>query len=68
MRADISSIRATMDAKFESVDERFDRVETEVRDLRSEVRTGFAAVDARFLRMEQTMATNLDIMLTAINK
>jgi hypothetical protein len=64
LRADI----ARLQSESEMTGERVGRLDSRVAQLESEVRAGFKAVDARFDQVSQTMATNLQVILTAIGK
>jgi hypothetical protein len=44
-----------VDERFKQVDHRFDRVETDIRELRGEVKGGFDRIDARFDAMQRTL-------------
>lgn len=37
----------------ERIDERFDRIDTDIRELRMEMRTGFEQIDKRFQRVDE---------------
>ena len=71
LRADVARIEGVMHAKFEQIDDRFDRLERSIA-------VRFEQIDDRFNRLEQsiairfeqahqTMATNLQLVLTAIS-
>ena len=82
LRADMSRMQAESQAKFESLDLRLDNIEAEMRagfkavDERfkavdaefATVRAEFAGIQAQFKQMAETAATNLQIVLAAINK
>jgi hypothetical protein len=68
MRADIAQLRADTEGRFEHMGDRFDRLEAHVARLESEVRAGFRSVDARFDQMSQTMATNMQVLLSAMGR
>ena len=53
LRADVARIEGVMHAKFEQIGDRFDRLEK--------------SIAIRFEQAHQTMATNLQIVLTAIS-
>jgi hypothetical protein len=44
-----------LDDRMSSMDARFDRIETELREMRSEMRHGFARVDEKFDRMQDRL-------------
>jgi hypothetical protein len=44
-----------IDERFDHVDHRFDRVETDLRELRVEMKGGFDKIDARFDAMQRTL-------------
>lgn len=44
-----------VDERFRQVDHRFDRVETDIRELRGEVKGGFDRIDVRFDAMQRTL-------------
>jgi hypothetical protein len=44
-----------IDERFDLVDHRFDRVETDLRELRVEMKGGFDKIDARFDAMQRTL-------------
>lgn len=44
-----------VDERFRQVDHRFDRVETDIRELRGEMKGGFDRIDARFDAMQRTL-------------
>ena len=75
LRADMSRMQAETQAKFESLDHRLDNMEAEMRagfkaidEWFKGVDAQFAGIQAQFQQMAETAATNLQIMLAAINK
>lgn len=44
-----------VDQRFDLVDHRFDRVETDIRELRVEIKGGFDRIGARFESMQRTL-------------
>ncbi len=44
-----------VDERFKQVDHRFDRVETDLRELRVEMKGGFDKIDVRFDAMQRTL-------------
>ncbi|MEQ1694326.1 MAG: hypothetical protein ABL901_00660 [Hyphomicrobiaceae bacterium] len=61
LEGDVANLRTDIDIRFESVDVRLERLETEVR-------AGFRANDLQFKQLAETAATNLQIVLAAIKK
>jgi len=59
VRADVSHLRAEIEDRFESVYSRLDAVE-------SQLGRFYTEMDARFVQVHQTMATNLEAVLAAI--
>lgn len=59
LRADISRLQADEDRKFDVLTDR-------VAGLEAEVRAGFSTVEAKINQVNQTMATNLQVILAAI--
>jgi predicted ribonuclease toxin of YeeF-YezG toxin-antitoxin module len=44
-----------VDKRFDEVDKRFEQVDRDIRELRSDMKTGFAEVNARFDALQRTM-------------
>ncbi len=44
-----------VDKRFDQVDKKFEQVDMDIRELRSDMKTGFAEVNARFDAMQRTM-------------
>jgi len=44
----MDDLAAGIDKRFDQVDQRFDRVEGDIRELRAEMKKGFERIDARF--------------------
>lgn len=72
---DVVGLRAEIETKHEATDGRLDRIEQQVRSGFQAVDLRFAAVDAtlrsidaRFEQVNQTMATNRQVILAAIGK
>jgi hypothetical protein len=55
-----------VDQRFEQVDQRFDRVEADIRELRSDMKTGFAEVNGRFDSMQRTMIIGFVTLFASI--
>jgi hypothetical protein len=55
-----------IDQRFEQVDKRFEKVETDVRDLRVEMKTGFAAIDGRLDSLQRVMIQAIIALTAAI--
>jgi predicted nuclease with TOPRIM domain len=63
MRGDVAKLAGGM----ESLDDRVGRIETKVEHVDTKLDNLAASVDARFDQVNETMATNLDIVLKAID-
>ena len=59
LRAELARMQAANETRFDHADEHLTRLETELR-------TSFKGLDARFDQVGQTMALNLNAILTAI--
>jgi DNA anti-recombination protein RmuC len=68
LEGDVASLRTSMEVGFESVNDRIECLGARSEQLEAETRAGFWAVEARLDQMNQTMATNLQIVLAAIGK
>lgn len=55
-----------VDKRFEQVDRRFEKVETDIRDLRVEMKTGFAALDGRLDSLQRVMIQAIIALTAAI--
>ncbi len=55
-----------IDRRFDEVDRRFDRVESEIRDLRLDIKAGFARVDERFEAMHRLMVQGGIVIIAAL--
>jgi hypothetical protein len=44
-----------LEERFDRIDQCFDRVESDIRELRSEMKTGFARIDDRFDALNRTL-------------
>jgi septation ring formation regulator EzrA len=55
-----------VDQRFTQVDKRFEKVETDIRDLRVEMKTGFAALDGRLDSLQRVMIQAIIALTAAI--
>ncbi len=55
-----------VDKRFEQVDRRFEKVETDIRDLRVEMKTGFTALDGRLDSLQRVMIQAIIALTAAI--
>lgn len=55
-----------VDKRFDQVDKKFERVDTDIRELRSDMKTGFAEVNARFDAMQRAMLIGFVTLFTGI--
>jgi hypothetical protein len=66
----LDDLRIEMHRSFDQVDQRFDRVEADVRELRSDTKAGFGAMDARFDSLQRMMigffATTLGSVIAGV--
>lgn len=68
LRADLARIGTEMSAGLERSEDRFEHMETRLAAIEAEMRAGFRGVDAKFDQVNQTMATNRQIILAAIGR
>lgn len=66
LEGDVAALRTSMDVGLASIHDRIERLEGRAERLESETRAGFKAIDAGFYEMNQTMTTNLQVVLAAI--
>jgi hypothetical protein len=55
-----------IDRRFDQVDHRFDRIETDLRELRAEVKDGFDAINGRIDSLQRTIIVSFTGMTTTI--
>jgi hypothetical protein len=55
-----------VDRRFDAVDRRFDKVDDDIRDLRQDIKAGFARVDARFEAMHRLMIQGGIVIIAAL--
>ncbi|MFQ5523991.1 MAG: hypothetical protein ACE5F5_10480, partial [Acidimicrobiia bacterium] len=65
-RADIADLRETTKAEFARVDADMRDMKLEIRELRTDMNTGFAAVNERFDRMYLMLTAGLFVIVAAI--
>jgi hypothetical protein len=59
----LDDLRLEMHRGFDGVDQRFGRVEADVRELRAEVKAGFDAVNGRFDAVNARLESMLKLMI-----
>ncbi len=57
---------ARLDDRFDQIDRRFDRIESDIRDLRGEVRAGFADLHSLIVRSNVTLMAGMLGLIAAI--
>ena len=59
-------MQAETNAKFEQIDARFERLDRRLEQFENRFEANMRAMDARFEQAHQTMTTNLQVVLAAI--
>ena len=62
----LDDFKESVNQRFDDVDQRFDRVEGSIRDLRAEMTMRFDAVDKRFDSLQRTMIVCFSGMTASI--
>lgn len=62
----LDDLKESVNQRFDQVDKKFEQVDMDIRELRSDMKTGFAEVNARFDAMQRMMVVGFVTLFTGI--